>query len=547
MTVLDQLLHLTEEEGQHQRGDMATVHVGIGHNDNLIVAQFVEVQGLVILLGANRHTQCDKHILDLLVLPHLVLLSLLDVQDLTTQRHNSLELAVATLLCGTTCRITLDEENLGNRAVAARTVSQLTRQTRTRQGSLALYQLTRVTCGVARRSCQNHLLHNRSCILRVLLQILRQSQRNSCINRCNHLAVTQLGLGLTLELGLGNLYRNNGSQALAEVVTIDIELQLCQHTRLIGILLQSTGQCAAEAGQMGTTLDGVDIVYIRMYILRERVVVLHCNLYGHAIALGVDIDHRLDQRLTACCVEILNKLLQTVVREEGFATEFAILVLLAAVGEDQLNALVQVSQLAQTCCQNIVLILGRNEDVAIGLEGHDCTRRIDLTHNLHRRSGSTLAVRLTIDLTIAMYLSDQFHRKGIHARYTYTVQTTRYFITVLIEFTAGVQHRQHDFESRLALLLVHIGGDTSTVILYGDRVVLVDGYLDVGAITRQSLVDRVIDNLINQVVQTLFAHITNIHCGSFAYCFKTFQHLNTGSRILLLGVLLYVFQIVVHC
>ena len=128
-----------------------------------------------------------------------------------------------------------------------------------------------------------------------------------------------------------------------------------------------------------------------------------------------------------------------------------------------------------------------------------------------------------------MHLSHQLDRKCIHARYTHTVQTTRYFIAIFIEFTAGVQHRQNDFESRFALFLVHIGGDTSTVIFDCDRVVLVDGYLDIGAIARQSLVDRVVDNLIDQVVQTLLAHITNIHCGSFANCFKTFQHLNTGS------------------
>jgi hypothetical protein len=38
---LDQLRHLPEEEGQQQRADMGAVHVGIGHDDDLVVAQLV--------------------------------------------------------------------------------------------------------------------------------------------------------------------------------------------------------------------------------------------------------------------------------------------------------------------------------------------------------------------------------------------------------------------------------------------------------------------------------------------------------------------------
>ena len=143
---------------------------------------------------------------------------------------------------------------------------------------------------------------------------------------------------------------------------------------------------------MGATLDSVDIIYIRMYIFRERVVVLHSNLDGHAIALGVNIDNRLDQLLTARCVEIFDKLLQTIVREESLATEFAILVLLTTVCKYKFNALIEVCQLAQTCCQNIVLILGRNENICIGLESYNRTRSINIAYNFHSRGRSTLAI-----------------------------------------------------------------------------------------------------------------------------------------------------------
>ena len=39
VAALDQLRHLAEEEGQKQRADMRAVHVGVGHDDDLVVAQ----------------------------------------------------------------------------------------------------------------------------------------------------------------------------------------------------------------------------------------------------------------------------------------------------------------------------------------------------------------------------------------------------------------------------------------------------------------------------------------------------------------------------
>ena len=44
MTFFDQLGHFTIKEGHQQARDMGAVHVGVGHDDNLLVAQlsFVE-------------------------------------------------------------------------------------------------------------------------------------------------------------------------------------------------------------------------------------------------------------------------------------------------------------------------------------------------------------------------------------------------------------------------------------------------------------------------------------------------------------------------
>ena len=55
------------------------------------------------------------------------------------------------------------------------------------------------------------------------------------------------------------------------------------------------------------------------------------------------------------------------------------------------------------------------------------------------------------------------------------MQTARDLVGALVELTPCVQDRQYDLQSTLAFLLVDVYGDTSTVVLDFDGVVLVDG------------------------------------------------------------------------
>jgi hypothetical protein len=50
IALLDELRHLPIEERQQQRADVRAVHVGVGHDDDLVVAQLVDVE----IVAANR-------------------------------------------------------------------------------------------------------------------------------------------------------------------------------------------------------------------------------------------------------------------------------------------------------------------------------------------------------------------------------------------------------------------------------------------------------------------------------------------------------------
>ena len=106
---LDQLLHLPEEEGQQQRPDVRAVHVGVGHQDDLVVPRVLQLE---ILLHAGADG--GDHRPDLLVAEDLVDPGPLDVQDLAAERQDGLERAVAALLGAAAGRVALDQVDLAS-------------------------------------------------------------------------------------------------------------------------------------------------------------------------------------------------------------------------------------------------------------------------------------------------------------------------------------------------------------------------------------------------------------------------------------------------
>ena len=118
VATLNDLWHEAIEERHDERVDVRTIDVGIGHDDNLVVTQLVDI-GLAIALAINAeaYTNGLDDVHDRLSLEDTVPLNLLDVQNLTTQRQDSLEVTVTALLGRATSGVTLDEEYLTNLGV----------------------------------------------------------------------------------------------------------------------------------------------------------------------------------------------------------------------------------------------------------------------------------------------------------------------------------------------------------------------------------------------------------------------------------------------
>ena len=140
---LDQLLHVAEEEREQQRADVRAVHVGVGHQDDLAVAQLaasksslpMPVPSAVIMA---RISSCAEH---------LVVARLLHVQDLALERQDRLEAAVAALLGGAAGAFALDQVHFAAVRLALGAVGQLARQSAAIERALAAGEIA----GLARR------------------------------------------------------------------------------------------------------------------------------------------------------------------------------------------------------------------------------------------------------------------------------------------------------------------------------------------------------------------------------------------------------------
>jgi len=99
-------------------------------------------------------------------------------------------------------------------------------------------------------------------------------------------------------------------------------------------------------------------------------------------------------------------------------------------------------------------------------------------------------------------------------------------VRVLVELSAGVELGQHHLEGADALLGMDVDGDAASVVVDPDHVALLDGHLHFGAVPGEGLVDRVVDDLVHQVVESVGTGGPDIHAGPQPDCLQSLQDLD---------------------
>ena len=142
-----QLGHLAVEEGQEQGADVGAVHVGVGHDDDAVVAQLGNIE--VVVAGAatglaDAGAQSGDQRENFVAGEQLLVARFFHVQNLAAQRQDRLELAVATLLGGATGGVALDNVDFAARRVFFLAVRQLAGQAHAVEHTLAACHVARL-------------------------------------------------------------------------------------------------------------------------------------------------------------------------------------------------------------------------------------------------------------------------------------------------------------------------------------------------------------------------------------------------------------------
>ena len=90
MATLNEQRDLAIEEGQQQRADVRSVHVRVGHDDDAVIAQLVDVE----FIGPYAAAQGGNQGADFRRGDHAVKARALDVQDLALERQDGLGAAI---------------------------------------------------------------------------------------------------------------------------------------------------------------------------------------------------------------------------------------------------------------------------------------------------------------------------------------------------------------------------------------------------------------------------------------------------------------------
>ena len=152
-------------------------------------------------------------------------------------------------------------------------------------------------------------------------------------------------------------------------------------------------------------------------------------------------------------------------------------------------------------------------------------------------------------LAIAPDRQPQPLRQRVDTRHTDAMQAARDLVAVLVELAAGMKLGQGDLCGRsLGFVLVvefDAGRDAAPVVDDRDRIVGMDRDDDVVAVSRQRLVDRVVDDLEHHVVQARSVlGVTDVHPRSLAHGLQSLEDLDAAGAVVGSGVAAAVIRLV---
>ncbi len=322
-----------------------------------------------------------------------------------------------------------------------------------------------------------------------------------------------LRLGLALELRVAQLHRDERREALAHVLAGEVLLLLLEEVLLARVVVDRAREGGAEARQMSAALRRVDVVGEREDGLVVGRVPLHGDLDLAVVGLVLEEDDAAVDRVLVA-VDVGDEVL-----DAAGILERRRLAVGALVVEHDAQVLGEEGGLAQALREDAEVEVDLLEDVGVGHErDRRARRRLLVALLLLLELGHGRAALEALVPVIAVGVDVELEPLGerVDDRDADAVQAAGHLVAAAAELAAGVQHREDDLGRRLVVLLHDADRDAAPVVDVGDGVVGVDGDGDRGAVPGDGFVDRVVDHLVHEVMQTAGPGGTDVHARSFA-------------------------------
>ena len=232
---------------------MGSVDVGVGHEDNAVVAEPAELK-IFADVGAERGDEC----LDLFVGEGFVQAGFFDIENFAAQRQDCLKAAVAPLFGGASCAVSLDNIEFAFFRVAAGAIGQFAGQGEAFEGAFADDQVARFfgcfACPVGGAA----FFHDGAGIARVFFHPAPHGLSDGCFDMVADFVVEQLEFVLSFELGFDHFDADDGGHPLAGVISGKIFFFFFDQPLFAGVVVDHAGDGGAQAGQVGAAVRGVD-------------------------------------------------------------------------------------------------------------------------------------------------------------------------------------------------------------------------------------------------------------------------------------------------
>ena len=506
---------------------MRAVHVGIRHDDDLVVAQLVDVEFIPPDAGAQRGDQRA----DLLARQHPVEARALDVQDLALQRQHRLVVAGATLLGGASGAVALDEEKLGLGRVLLLAIGELAGERGHVHRRLAPRQFTGFPRGLTRQRGLDDLADNHPRLDGVFLEPFAEFLVHQPLDGGPHLGGHKLVLGLRAELWVGHLHGQDTGQPLARVVPGEAHLLALGDAGRVRIVVHRPRQRTAKTRHMRAAIALRDVVGEGQHHFVVAVVPPHGDLDADAVLLALDIDRFLDHRGLGA-VDILDEF-----PDAALVFHLDPLRLrMAEVLQHDLHAGIEEGEFPQAILEDLEGVVevregrggGEETDLGAGLAP-------GVAHDLEVLDGIAAFEAGVMFLAVAPDAQIQPVGKRVDHGNADAVQAARDLVGVLVELPARMQLGHDDLGRRDAFFLVDADGNAAAIVADRDAVIGVQRDRHGVRMARQRLVDAVVHDLVDHVVQArAVIGVADIHAGPLAHGLQALENLD-GIRAVFRG------------